>query len=364
MLVTNKKPLSSMGQLIKLELDLISFLKKGELIKVKFLNRNRRILYFDLGKFGTGVVYGKEFLNAKSVIKNLILGDFYNVKIIGLENEDGYVELSLSDAQKQKECLEIKELQESGKVIIVKIIGANSGGLVTKINDLKAFLPVSQLASKHYPRVNNGEKNKILEELRKLVGQEFTVKIIDFNPQNDKLIVSEKGALEESIKEFINKYKEGDVIEGIVSGIADFGVFVKFIDNLMIEGLIHVSELDHQLVENPKEIVEINEQIKVKIIEIKNSQIFLSLKAFKPDPWEKINEKYKQGQEVSGTVNKFNPFGAFIFLSPEIQGLIHISEFGSDEEMKKQLKAGEKYQFIIEAIKPEEKRITLKLSAS
>ncbi|MEE8131633.1 MAG: S1 RNA-binding domain-containing protein [Candidatus Paceibacterota bacterium] len=359
--VINKKSLSPVGQLMKLEPDLISFLKEGELIEVKFLNKGRRAFYFDLGKFGTGVVYGKEFLNAKETIKNLKPGDLVSAKVVGLENEDGYIELSLADAQKQKDWQEIKELKESGETITVKIIGANSGGLVAKINELKAFLPVSQLAGEHYPRVDEGERNKILEELRKLVGQELPAKVIDFNPRNDKLIISEKEALEENIKELLNQYKVGDVVEGAVSGIADFGVFIKFTDNPAIEGLIHISELDHRLIENPKEIVKVDEQIKAKIIEIKDGRVSLSLKAFKPDPWEKIEEKYKRGQEISGMVNKFNPFGAFIDLSPEIQGLIHISEFGSAEEMGKQLEIGKNYQFIIEAVKSEEKRIVLKL---
>ncbi len=217
------------------------------------------------------------------------------------------------------------------------------------------------MANEHYPRVSDGERSKILDELRKLVGEELAVKVIDFNPRNDKLIVSEREAAEQNIKELLNQYKEGSEIEGVISGTADFGAFVKFVDNPAIEGLIHISELDHRLIENPRDAVKIGEQIKAKIIEIKDGRVSLSLKALKPDPWEKVEKKYKQGKEAEGTVNKFNPFGAFIDLDPEIQGLIHISEFGSDEEMKKRLEAGKTYKFIIEAVKPEEKRISLKL---
>ncbi len=363
-ILTNKKFISQIGQLIKLEPDLISFLKEGELIEVKFLSKGRRAFYFDLGKFGTGVVYGVEFLNAREIAKNLKQGDLISAKVVGIENEDGYIELSLAGAQQQKDWQEIKKFKDSGEVITVKIIGANSGGLVAKINELKAFLPVSQLAGEHYPRVEEGERSKILEELRKLVGEDIVVKVLDFNIRNNKLIISERGVVEENIKELLSQYKIDDIVEGIVSGIANFGIFIKFVDNNIIEGLIHISELDHRLIENPKEVVKINEKVKAKIIEIKGGRVSLSLKALKPDPWEKVEKKYKQGQEIKGTVNKFNPFGAFIDLDAEIQGLIHISEFGSFEEMGKQLEIGKKYQFVIEAVKPEEKRIVLKLKKS
>jgi len=356
----NKKTVSPVGQLIKTEPDLISFLKEGDLIEAKLLEKTPRAAYFDLDKFGTGIIYGIELVNAKNILKNLKPGDWVTAKVLVLENENGFVELSLDSAQQQKNWQQLKELKESGEILTVKIIGANSGGLVAKINDIKAFLPVSQLSNEHYPRVENAEKNKILEELRKFVGKEMKVKIIDLNPRTNKLIISERDVIEQDIKEFINRYKVGDVIEGVVSSIADFGVFVRFTDNPIIEGLIPVFELEHRLIDNPKEVVEINESVKAKIIEIKDGKISLSLKALKPDPWENIGDKFKVGQEVIGTVYKFNPFGAYINLEHGLQGLIHVAEFGGLEEMKEKLQLGKEYQFIIESIKPEEKRIILK----
>lgn len=359
--ITNKKTNSVIGYLMKVEPDLISFLKEGDLIEAKLIEKTPRAVYFDLGRFGTGIVYGIELINAKNILKNLKVGDLVNAKIVELENEDGYVELSLSGAHQQKKWQELKDLKEKGEILTVKIIGANSGGLVTKINEVKAFLPISQLANKHYPRVESNDKNKILEALRKFVGQELKVKIIDLNPRTSKLIVSEKEATEENIKELINQYKVGDVIDGIVSGVADFGVFVRFADNPAIEGLIHISELDYRLIDNPKEVVKIDEPVKAKIIEIKDGQVFLSLKALKEDPWQTVGEKFKEGQEVLGTVYKFNPFGAYINLEHNLQGLIHVTEFGGLEEMKKKLEVGKQYRFVIDSIKPEEKRIILKV---
>ena len=272
--VNNKKTDSAVGQLIKTEPDLISFLKENDLMEVKLLRKTPKAVYFDLGKFGTGIVYGVELLNSKNIIKSLNIGEPITAKIIDIENEEGYVELSLAGAHKQKNWQEIKEVKEKEETLIVKIIGANSGGLVANVNEIKAFLPVSQLSSEHYPRVDDGDRKKILEELRKLVGQEIKVKIIDFNPRADKLIISEKGVVEQNIKELLNQYKAGDVINGIVSGIADFGVFVRFVDQPAIEGMIHISEIDHRLIDSPKEAVKIDEEVKAQIIEIKDSQVF------------------------------------------------------------------------------------------
>lgn len=359
--VAAKKTNSAISQLIKTEPDLISFLREGDLIEVKLLKKTPRTAYFDLDKFGTGIIYGIELSNARNLLKDLKAGDSVAAKIMDLENENGFVELSLAGARQQRNWQELRGLKDNEEALTVKIIGANSGGLVATVNEIKAFLPVSQLTNEHYPRVDNGDRNKILEELRKFVGQEMKVKIIDINPRTNKLIISERGVIEQNIKELIEKYKAGDIIDAVVSGIADFGVFVRFTDNPAIEGLIHIFELDHRLIDNPKEVAKINEPIKAKIIEIKDGRVFLSLRALKPDPWETISDKFKEGQEVNGVVYKLNPFGAYINLEHGLQGLLHIAEFGSPEEMKKELEIGKQYQFVVESIEPKEKRLVLKL---
>ncbi len=358
--VIAKKINSPLNQLIKNEPELISFLKEGDLVEVKFLKRTPRTAYFDLDKFGTGVIYGVELINARGILKDLKTGDAVPAKIIDMENDEGFVELSLAGAFQQKNWQQLKEIKEKDEPVSVKIIGANSGGLVASINDVKAFLPVSQLANEHYPRIDDNDRNKILNELRKFVGQELKIKIIDVNPRTNKLIISERGATEQNTKELLEKYKVGDVVDAVVSGIADFGIFVRFVDNPAIEGLIHIFEIEHRLIDHPKEVANINDSLKAKIIEIKEGRVFLSLKALKPNPWDNISENLKESQKVAGRVYKFNPFGACINLEHGLQGMIHITEFGSLDEMKKNLEIGKEYDFIIESIKPEEKRITLK----
>ncbi len=359
-LVKKNSPLT---QLFK-ESGAIATVKKGELVTVIYMGKTRHAHFFDLGRNGTGIVYGLELLNAHDTVKTIQEGDSILAKITEVENDEGYVELSINETTKHKAWQEIKDLQDQGEPLKVTVLNANTGGLIAAIHDLKAFLPVSQLAPHHYPRVNDGDRAKILEELKKFIGQDLTVKIIDFNPRTAKLIISERGVLDENTKEQLTKYAVGDMVSVIVSGIADFGVFVKFADNPSIEGLIHISELDHRLIEDPHEVVAVNDLRKAQIAEIKDGRVSLSLKALQPNPWDRVTERYEEKQKVEGTVHRFNQLGAVIKLDADFQGLIRAAEFGGIPEMEKILAIGSSHTFIIEAIKPIEKRIMLALPFS
>jgi small subunit ribosomal protein S1 len=354
--------MDNLAQLIKTRPDLTPILKKGEIIEAKLIEKTPKKAFFEIAKVGTAVVYGREFLNGREVLKPLELGDSVSAKVVDPENKDGFVELSLAEADKQKAWNLAKESQDTGEPITVKAFGSNSGGLLVELFGLKGFLPVSQLSVEHYPRVTEQTREKIIEELNKLVNQELEVKVIGLNPRTNKLIVSEKEVLSQGAKDLINQYKTGDIITGIISGLANFGAFIRFADNPEIEGLIHISELGHKLIESPKEIVSIGDMIKAQVIEVKDNKISLSLKALQPDPWKDVESTYKVGDVITGTVYKFNPFGAFVKLTEDIVGLIHISEFGSPEEMRAKLALEAQEKFRIEAIKPEEKRIILKLA--
>ncbi len=344
--------------------------KAGEIIEGKVIAKESGKLFLDLGPIGTGIIYGKEFYETKDKIKNLKIGDSLFAKIIGLENEDGYIELSISQAGIELSFESLRRKKEEGEKISVKILGANKGGLMGEVMGIPAFLPVSQLMSEHYPRVEKGDAAKILKELQKFVGKELEVKILDLSQKGEQIILSEKAKESDKIKEILSNYKIGDVIDGEITGITDFGAFMKFPapakaltdkeENL--EGLIHISELDWKIVEDPAEIVKVGDKLQAKIIDISENKVSLSLKALKKDPWLNGEKKYKKGEIVSGKVTKFNPFGAFVQLSPEIQGLCHISEFGLKTKMEEQLKIGQEYDFQILEIRPEEHRMSLKLA--
>ena len=355
-----------MEKIIKKTDTLASPLSIGATVEGKVVARDRSSLYIDLGILGTGIIYGREFYAVKEVIKNLDIGDKVFAKIVELENDEGYRELSLRDATKEISWQRLKDLKDSGQILTVRVTGVNKGGLLTSLDGIQAFLPVSQLAPEHYPRVIDADKQKILKELQKFIGKTFEVKILDLLAEENKLILSEKAKSEEKTKETLKNYKKGDIIDGEITGIADFGAFIKFPAGAaekkdQIEGLIHISELDWQLVENPAEMVKVGEVIKAKIIDINNSQVFLSLKALKENPWETLEKDFKKGDVVKGKVTKFSVFGAFVEIMPKIRGLCHISEFESKEKMEEQLKLGETYDFIVLQIEPKEHRMSLKL---
>lgn len=343
--------------------DLLKPPKVGEIVQGKIVSRGKASVFLDLGVWGTGIIYGREFYEAKDKLKDLEIGEIIFAKIVDLENEQGYIELSLTKAGKELAWEELKQKKEREENIKVKILGANKGGLLAKVSGIPAFLPVSQLSTTHYPKVEGGDSQKILKSLQKFIGQEIEVKIFDFDQKEEKLILSEKAKETKKIKEILKNYKVGDLVEAEITGIVDFGVFVRFIEQKRgenIEGLIHISELDWQLIEDPSEIVKVGQKVKAKIIDISDGKVSLSLKALKKDPWTDIEKKYKKGDVVKGEVTKFNPFGAFVQISPKIQGLCHVSEFGSQKKMEEVLKIGEKYDFQILLIDPKEHRLTLK----
>ena len=356
----------------------------GSLVEGRVVAKDRASLFIDLGLQGTGIIYGREFYEVKEAIKNLKIGDIVFAKVVELENEDGYRELSLRDATKDINWHKLKEMKEREEIIKVKITGVNKGGLLTSINGIGAFLPVSQLSPENYPRVEDADKQKILKELQKFIGKTLEVKVLDLLAEENKLILSEKAKTEQALKEILKNYKVGDVIDGKITGIADFGVFIKFplspinlgekaqtnvsqeeknpkLVGGEIEGLIHISELDWQLVQNPGEIVKIGEIVKAQIINISNNQVFFSLKSLKENPWEKVEEKFKKGDKIKGKVISFSPFGTFVEVDPKVRGLCHISEFASQKEMEELLKVGQSYEFEVLLVEPKEHRMSLKL---
>lgn len=347
---------------IRNEIKAAPFLKAGDIVEGQVIAKegNRRI-FIEIGRYGTGVIYASEIMNAREIVRGLKIGDVIKAKVVDIDNEENLIELSLTEATKQKAWEEAIALMEKEDLLTIRPKSFNRGGLLCEVSGLPAFLPISQLSSEHYPFINENDSMKIVAALQTLLNQDLNVRIIDVNPKNRKIIVSERAATQVGAKELIKKYSAGQIIDGIVTGVADFGVFVRFLEEPAIEGMIHISELSHRLIDNVKEFIKIDEPIKAKIVEIKDGKVFLSLKALQPNPWEKAEEYFQTGQAVSGAVYTFNPFGAIINLPHELQGQIHVTEFGGLEEMKKTLAVGQTGQFLIEDVKPAEKRIVLKI---
>lgn len=335
-------------------------LKAGYIVEGVVLNKKGSRVFVDLGPRGTGLIYGREYYNAQDLIKNLNLGDPVSAKIIELDNEDGYIELSLKEAGEERGWLDLKRTKQDGQILELEVLEANKGGLILEARGIKGFLPTSQLSSKNYPRVEGGDKEKIFQELQKLIGQVIKVKILDTDPVGNKLIFTEKELNQESVKTALAKYKIGDVVEGEITGVVDFGAFMKF-DEAELEGLIHISEIDWSLIEDPRNFFKVGDRVKAKIIEIQGGKVAFSLKALKEDPWLKIEEKYKKGDAVRGKVTKLNPFGAFVQLDKDYHGLLHVSEFGAEAKMKENLQIDQEYDFKVLLIDPKEHKMALGL---
>lgn len=333
---------------------------EGEDIQGTVLEIGTNAMYINLGPIGTGIVLGEELHDGFGTIKTLKKGDEVTATVVTTNTVDGYIELSLKQASEDKVWDDLFAKQASEEPVEVKIIDANKGGLLISINGINGFLPVSQLAYDHYPRVDGGDKTKILSRLKEYTRDIFRVTIINVDREENKLIVSEKAARKTEELQLVNSYQKGDTVEGEVTGVVDFGVFMKFgKDGHKLEGLVHISELSWQLVENPRDLYKEGDKVKAQVIEIVNGKVSLSIKALSEDPWVKIAEKFHVDQIVEGEVARMNHFGIFVQLDSEVRGLIHNSEIEKDKPKYSNLKEGVATQFKILSIDPQEHRISL-----
>ncbi len=332
----------------------------GDVVEGEIVAIDRSTVYIDLPPVGTGIIYGREFLIAKDILRKAKVGDAISAKIIGFETENGYIDLSLREARKALIWSEVEDAKETGRIYDVVPKSANRGGLIIEWNGVRGFLPSSQLSEENYPKVLNADKDAILNELKKLVGQKLSVKIIDMNQDEDHIIFSEHAQKTERLEtESVDKikYKIGDTKTGVITGIVDFGIFVK-IDN-KLEGLVHISEIDWGLVDNPRRFHSVGDHIKVKITDIQDEKYSLSIKALKTNPWNKAKEKYKAGDTVSGVVIKYSEHGAFASIEAGVSGLAHISHFKDEEDLRHSLELGKTYEFVITLFDPVEQKLTI-----
>lgn len=347
--------------------------REGDVIKGSVIAVDSNAIYLDLGNFGTGIVMGREIKDGLGTTDKLKNGDVVSATVTDLENEDGYIELSIREASIEQAWQDLEEKQAKQEPLATKILDANKGGLIVEMNGISGFLPVSQLTNEHYPRVEEGEKSKILEKLRAFIGTEMKVCVIDTDREGGKLIVSEKAAYSEEEKKAISELKAGDVIEGEVSGVVDFGAFIKFLppskhdsssEEDKLEGLVHISELAWQLIDNPREIVKTGDKVKAQIIGIDDTRVSLSIKALQKDPWAGVEEKYKVGETYDGQVRKINHFGAFVYLDDDIHGLAHVSELLEKfpgKNIEEIIETGKTYKWKVLSIEPKEHRMGLGL---
>ena len=346
----------TMDELLATEEASLKQLTQGEVIDGKVLTVRKHEILIDLGPQGVGLVPRREVGFSRSLSE----GDDVSASIVDTEMDNGYVLLSLRKAAKDKGWDEVIVKLESGEIIEVTPYDANRGGLLVEYEGVRGFLPVSQLSAEHYPRVGSNDKDEILQRLNSLINKSLKVRILDADRRANKLIFSEKEAVKEGLAARFEKLAIGDAIKGVATGVVDYGIFVN-VDG--IEGLVHISEISWERVNNPSDYVKVGQVIDAKIIAIDKDRLSLSMKQLTADPWLGEVDQFKVGDAVDGTVTRITPFGAFVQISPAVEALVHVSELGDGDsaDPEKVFTLNERKSFVVLDIEKDSRKISLGL---
>lgn len=323
-------------------------LKQGGFIEGRVTDVRKKMVLIDIGGKTEGIVVGKDSEEAEDYIAQLKVGDTVLCYIKEPENEHGQIILSLRKAANDWRWNFFEEKRSTDQVIEVRANEVNKGGVIVLSRGVQAFIPASQFAKKYQ------------DHLDELINKLIKVKVIEIDRANNRLIFSEKAVSEAKLiakkKKLLAKIKIGDVVEGQVSGITPFGVFVVTND---LEGLVHISEISWEKVEDPKDYFKVGDKVKVKVIGIdqETGRLNLSVKQNTPDPWEKVEKKYKVGKKFKGEVASLASFGAFVNFEPGVDGLLHISKIPVDFDID----IGKKVEVEVESLDLENRRIGLSL---
>lgn len=323
--------------------------------------RENEIL-LDIGAKSEGVITREEFGDLKATLTELKPGDTLIAQVIQSESDQGYTVLSLKRAEKERKWRDIEQMYTSGINSEARVLEYNKGGLLADFMGLRGFIPLSHLDRVHFTddmsKFAHGSEAEIKASLQVLAGKVLKVKVIEFDKEKNRLVLSEKKALEHYSEEArakrLEQVKMGDVVEGIVTGVMPFGIFVD-LDG--IEGLVHISEIAWEKVANPAVYYSVGSNIKVKVMGVDDAskKLALSIKRLTENPWEGLQDRFKVGDKVKGTVSKIVPFGAFINVGRGLDGLLHISQATGP------LQVGEEVDATIIAVDAVNQRLSLSL---
>jgi len=334
----------------------IKIFKVGDVVEGIVTEKTPKAIYLDIGGKTEGMVIDREMKAAADFIKQLKVGDKVLAVVTQPENDKGQTLLSLKKAALQKLWQEFEEKLKTGEIIKVRGLQVNKGGLLVEAKGLSGFIPASQLSS------------ALAGKVEELIGKTLEVKVIEVEPTKNRLVFSEKAVSEAGLlkeqAEALKKIKVGDILEAEITGVMPFGFFAKVNVSekrkpVTLEGLVHISEISWEKVEDPAKFYRVGDRVKVKVLGVdkKGGKLNLSIKQLFPDPWEDIEEKYPVDSKVKGTVVRLAPFGVFINLEPGIEGLVHISKIPAE----KSFKVGEKVDCFVEFLDKENRRLSLGL---
>jgi small subunit ribosomal protein S1 len=332
-------------------------LKRGEVVEGIIVYAGENEVLVDVGSKSEGVIYEQELerIGPEGVAK-LEVGKQILVYVLTPEDKNGNIALSLTRAQAERDWRKAEELEKSGEIFEGEVAGYNKGGLIVRMGKVRGFVPTSQISTDG-GKANPGD----------MVGKTLRLKVIEIDRTRNRLILSERAAMREWRKQHKEKLlaslQEGDVRDGEVISLCDFGAFV---DLGGADGLIHLSELSWRRVSHPSEVLSVGDKVQVYVLNVdrERKRIGLSLKRLESDPWTKITDTYQEGQLVEGQVTKLVKFGAFARISDDdVEGLIHISEL-SDQHIahpKEIVQEGQVVTLRIIRIDPDRRRIGLSM---
>lgn len=326
--------------------------KRGDVVAGKIIGITSKAVFMDIGGKTDGAVAGRELEAIKGFLKNLKVGQEVTATVVSPETDQGQIILSLRKLAQTSSWEKVTEALKKGSELEAEITGKTQAGFLIQIEGLTGFVPASQMGS------------KLASKVKDLTGKKIKVKVVEADKDQNRLVCSERFVSEkeeiEKVQKVLKNVKEGEVFEGEVIGVAPFGLFVKTkIGRHEVEGLIHISEIAWQKVEDPASLYKEGDRLKVSVIGIDQGtqKLALSAKRLKPDPWAKAVKKYPVESRVSGVVTKLVPYGAFIEVEPGVEGLVHISKIPPEQKVN----VGDRLDFFVEELDEARRRLSLSL---
>jgi small subunit ribosomal protein S1 len=340
--------------------------KRGDVVEGVIVRIDQDEILVDIGLKSEGVLSTKELpASGYGSFSELHLNDKVLVYVIQPETSEGHAVLSLKRANTERQWRIAEEQYKNNELLKAKVIDYNKGGLIVDVAGIRGFVPISQILNlKREEVASGGENPDTAAKLQGMKDKELQLKIIEINRARNRLILSERLAVQEwrqrRREELLDELKPGEVRHGVVSNLANFGAFV---DLGGADGLVHISQLAWSRVNHPSEVLHVGQEVEVQVLSVDKDKkkIALSIKRAEVDPWTTVEQRYTPGQVVTGVVTKIAPFGAFARIEDGIEGLIHLSELTPGLDPKSILHEGAQLQLRILRIDAERRRLGLSL---
>ncbi len=337
---------------------------RGDVVEGVIASVNAKTILIDIGGKADAIVHPREVERMMPRELNALKpGQPVSVYIMEQGDDDGTMIVSLARAAQQNDWDRARKLLQTEETVLLPVIDTNKGGVIVRLGRLRGFVPGSQLLPNRHSQQQNDETENRWESL---LGETLTLRVIEVTPERNRLILSERRAVDSKVlkRRALEKLKIGSVVRGTVNNVVPFGAFVNVNG---VDGLLHISELSWKRVVRPQEFVQVGQEIDVYVLDVdlEQERLGLSLKRLVPDPWESVRTLYAEGQLVEAVIVNLTTFGAFAALvdTPEIEGLIHISELANHPITRPQdvVKLGEKHLLKIISLQPDERRIAFSL---